>query len=352
MAAIALLVLAAGPSVGADDPTPDPCRGTPGTVAAHQTAFERLAGSGAGWSTADGYVPVALAGGGTAWLMSDTLVAPPAAGPTLVHNSIVVQRGHCLTPVMGGSAVVRDDLVPPVDGRACWQSAGVARGTTLVVFCTEVVAADGPPGFGFQVVGSSLATFDLPGFTFTRRAPLPFAEPDGIRWGTGAVLDGDWVYVYGTTSNPAVRMQYVARVRFDRIATGPWRFWTGSTWGAREALVPMTFKGAPPAMPAFVSPTPSGYVAVAFASPLPNPTIAGWTATTPRGPWRRLGTVATASTTAGQFAYDARAVDLGRAGWAVVYNVNDPVAVTTDARAYGGRFVPMPQRLEAALRER
>ena len=314
--------------------TPDPCSGAPATVAAQQVAFADLAASGGGWSTADGYVPVPLPDHRTAWLMSDTLLA---AAPTFVHNSIVVQRGHCFTPLLGGNAETRDDLVPSVDGRACWQSAGVAQGSTLTVFCTEVERADGSPGFGFQVTGTALATFALPGLTFTGRAPLPFIEPAGIRWGTGAVLDHDWVYVYGV----ATGAQYVARVRFDRLTTGPWRFWTGHAWGARDALVPMTFAHATPALPAFVTPTPHGFVAVAFASPLPDPTIGGWTSTAPQGPWRPLGTVATASTAPGQYAYDARAVDLGRAGWAVVYNVNDPVAVTTDPAAYGARFVSL-----------
>ena len=107
-------------SVSAAAATPDPCAGAPATVAAQQAAFTTLAGFGGGWSTADGYVPVPLPDGRTAWLMSDTLVAPPAADPaagaTFVHNSIVVQRGRCFTPVMGGTAEVRDDLVPSVDG--------------------------------------------------------------------------------------------------------------------------------------------------------------------------------------------------------------------------------------------
>ena len=317
-------------------------------MAAQQAAFTTLAGFGGGWSTADGYVPVPLPDGRTAWLMSDTLLAPPAAdsasGATFVHNSIVVQRGRCFTPVMGGTAEARDDLVPSVEGNACWQSAGVARGDELAVFCTEVVNADGPPGFGFRVVGTALATFDLPSLTFTGRVALPFTEPAGIRWGTGAVRDGDWVYVYGADT----AAQYVARVRFDHIATGPWQFWSGSAWGDRTALVPMTFAGASPAMPAFVTRTPTGYVAVAFASPLPDPTIAGWTATAPQGPWQPTGTVASAVTSGGQYAYDARAVDLGRAGWALVYNVNDPVAVASDPTVYGGRFVPAPARFRAS----
>jgi hypothetical protein len=348
--AVAAVALAGVPAAPSGAATPDPCTGAPATVADQQTAFTTLAGFGGGWSTADGYVPVSLPDGRTAWLMSDTLVgapaADPAAGATFVHNSIVVQRGHCFTPVMGGTAETRDDLVPAVDGRVCWQSAGAARSDELVVFCTEVVTAEGPPGFGFQVVGTALATFDLPSLTYTGRVPLPFTEPAGIRWGTGATRNGGWVYVYGTGTDTGTDAQYVARVRFDRITTGPWQFWTGSVWGARDALAPMAFDDATPAMPAFVTRTETGFVAVAFRSPLPDPTIAGWTATAPQGPWHSVGTVATAVTAAGQYAYDARAVDLGRAGSAIVYNVNDPVAVADDPGTYGGRFVPAPARLE------
>lgn len=272
--------------------------------------------------------------------MSDTVLAPPAVdadtAATFVHNSIVVQRGHCFTARLGGTVAAAQDLVPQDEGRACWQSAGVARGHTLIVFCTEVEATDGPPGFGFRVVGSALATFELPGLTFTGLAPLPFAEPDGVAWGTGALLDGDTVYVYGTAAGHA----YVARVPFARTTSGQWSFWTGSTWGGRDAIAPMTFAGATPVNPVFVTRSGREYVAVAFPASLPDPKIGGWTSAHPFGPWRSKGVVASATVRAGQFAYDARAIDLGRAGWAVIYNVNDPVAVATDPTVYGGRFVP------------
>jgi hypothetical protein len=237
--------------------------------------------------------------------------------------------------LLGGTAGARQDLVPETEGRACWQSSGVARRHTLLVFCTLVEAAPGPPGFGFRMVGTAVSTFTLPGLTPAGVAPLPFAEPDGVSWGTGAVLVGDTVYVYGAGGGH----EYVARVGFDRASTGPWSFWTGATWGTRDALGAMTFAGGTPVGPAFVTRTGAGLVAVAFPAPLPDPTVAAWTATRPQGPWRPRGTVARAALQPGQFAYDARAADLGTAGWAVVYNVNDPVAVATDPSTYGGRFV-------------
>jgi hypothetical protein len=355
LAIVVGLIPVTATSVAGGDATRDPCSGHPATVAAQQESFAELPGLGTGWVTADGYVPVALPDRRTAWLMSDTVVAAltsrsAAPGANFVHNSIVVQRGTCFTAVMGGTAQERDDLIPDIDGRACWPSTGVARDRLLVVVCTDVENAEGPPGFGFRVVGTSLAVFALPGLTFVARSPLPFTDPAAIRWGTGAVRRGRWVYVYGTSTGPGTGMQYAARVRFDELARGPWRFWTGRTWGARDALAPMTFVGATPAMPAFVTPRRDGYVAVAFSGPLPDPTIAAWTASAPQGPWRPRGTVGTATTEAGQYAYDARAVDLGRAGWAIVYNVNDPVTVTTDPMLYGGRFVRAPRRLQGATK--
>ncbi len=105
----------------------------------------------------------------------------------------------------------------------------------------------------------------------------------------------------------------------------------------------MTFVGDGPSRPASVTVSGSGYVAVAFPRALPDPTIAGWTAHHPQGPWRSRGTLATASVVGSQFAYDARAARLGPAGWAVIYNVNDPVAIAGDPSVYGGRFVaPLP----------
>jgi hypothetical protein len=351
LAAGALLVVAlAWPTAGASRSTPvaDPCAGTFRSAGEYQEAFAGLASLGTGWSTADGYVPVALPDGRTAWLMSDTLLAPPAvpagAPPTFVHNSIVVQHGRCLAPVLGGTVAERQDLVPEVYGRACWPSSGVARGRTMLVFCTLVEQTDGPPGFGFRVVGTAIASFALPNLTFRRLTVLPFGEPAGISWGTGAVLVDRTVYVYGAAAGNG----YVARVEFARATTGPWRFWTGRTWGRRAALGAMTFRSGPPTRPAFVTRSGAGFVAVAFPRPLSDPEIAGWTAARPEGPWRARGPLTTAVVSPAQFAYDARAVDLRGAGWTIVYNVNDPVAVATDPTVYGGRFVRPARRGQGA----
>ena len=59
----------------------------------------------------------------------------------------------------------------------------------------------------------------------------------------------------------------------------------------------------------------------------------------------RRGTLAAATLSPGQFPYEgAGRYDLPEIGWAVVYNVNDPVGVATDPSVYGGRFVQPSRR--------
>lgn len=339
--------LVGDPTAAAATERADPCAGTLRSSREYGDAFGRVAAFGTGWVTADGYVPVALPDGRTAWLMSDTRLGPPAVAgdaPTFVHNSIVVQRGRCLTAVLGGTVEQRADLVPEVDGRWCWPSAGVAQDRILLVFCTLVEAADGPPGFAFRVAGSAVAIFELPGLTLRGTSPLPFAETADVTWGTSAVRARDMVYVYGV----ATRAAYVARVPFARVARGPWAFWDGHAWGARTTIAPMMFAGGTPTGSPVVAASGTGFVAVAFPRALPDPTVAGWTARRPQGPWRPHGPLVTASLRGAQFAYEPRAVDLGPAGWAVVYNVNDPVAIAADPTVYGGRFATPPRRGQGA----
>ncbi len=157
------------------------------------------------------------------------------------------------------------------------------------------------------------------------------------------------MYVYGTSTDSITTSQFVARVRFDRITTGPWRFWTGHRWGDRAALAPMTFAGATPTMPAFVTATDDGVRrgCVRVTAPRPDHSrLDGRPRRRDRGD--DSGTVATAIIARGVSTRTTRGPSTsGPAGWAIVYNVNDPVAVATDASGYGGRFVPAPRKIGA-----
>ena len=271
------------------------------------------------------------------------------------------RRPSCTTAswssVAGASR--RSWVAPPRRGTtSCRRSTGTRAGRapasraapTLVVFCTEVVNADGPPGFGFRVVGTVLATFDLPSLTFTGRVRVAVhrtrGHPVGHRRGARRRL-GLRVR-RGLTRSAAVRAPACASIASppDRGSSGPVR-----AWGDRDALVPMTFAGATPG-DARVRHADVDGVRRSLRSRHRSPTRPSPVGPRPR---RRVRGDPPApspprSRRGGQYAYDARAVDLGRAGWAVVYNVNDPVAVATDPTVYGGRFVPAPFRASDSAR--
>src|SRR5262249_36722568 len=125
-------------------------------------SFYNLGHTNTGFVTADGFAPVDVGGGRTLWWMSDTTTGTSNPDNTVqnrgnVHNSIVQQSGGCLTPTFG-----RPEVVPNSGGAWHWPGSAVVRGSTLMVFSYEVVPAPGPPGFDWNVVGTSVTYFSLP----------------------------------------------------------------------------------------------------------------------------------------------------------------------------------------------
>ena len=114
---------------------------------------------------------------------------------------------------------------------------------------------------------------------------------------------------------------------FDRATTGPWQFWTGTTWGDARRPGPDDVRRrhagrGPRSSHATARRARRGRVP---ARRSPIPTIAAWTATAPAGAVAtapapsppRSSSPASSRTTRGRSTS-------ARAGWAVVYNVNDP----------------------------
>ena len=323
---------------------PDPCAGAPATVAAQQAAFATLVGFG------ERVVDRRRLRAGAAARRPDRVAhvrhAARATGrrPRGGRDVRAQQHRGAARPVLhaGDGRHRRGPRRPGAVGRraAAAGRARASRGATLVVFCTEVGERRRPTrASASRSSGSALATFDLPGLTYIGPCRCRSPSPRASGGAPARCGDGDWVYVYGTRRPTRSTSRVCASIA---LTTGPWQFWTGSTWGDRAALAPMTFAGATPAMPAFVTAGARG--TSRSRSRHRSPTRPSPAGPRPRRRDRgdRSGTVATAVTTAGQFAYDARAVDLGPAGWAIVYNVNDPVAVADDPSVYGGRFVPAP----------
>ncbi|MCU1599488.1 MAG: hypothetical protein JWO22_197 [Frankiales bacterium] len=203
----------------------------PTTAAGYQAMFDDK--DDATWAGGDQAATVALPDGRELWLFGDTL-----RGDRLVHNSLLLQRGGCLTAV-----AAHDEVIPTrTDGQWYWPQSAVVQGKQLLVFCGRVVRT-GPGAFDFRTTGTELAVFDLSARTprFVRMAATPstIASEEHSQYGAATVRDGDWLYVYGTrhVSGAFGRSVTVARVHPSEVlSAASWRFWTGQRWSTSAAL--------------------------------------------------------------------------------------------------------------------
>lgn len=202
------------------------------TVEACQRMFDDK--NDTSWRAADGNVTVALPDGKIVWLFGDTR----RERRPFIHNSVLVQEGTRLTSTTGGQAIPNDS-----DGDFYWPTDGVVDGGLLRVFLGRV-AHDGRPG-SFVNKGVALATFtfDERGFPMYAGMRNVSSEPEdvGIQWGTAAVSDGGYVYVYGQRrrEDPWLfgRDVYLARAPAGELVDlGTWRYWTGSSWVTSQFL--------------------------------------------------------------------------------------------------------------------
>jgi hypothetical protein len=163
----------------------------------YQAAFDSLGRAGTGWVTADGFVPAQLPDGRVAWWMSDTTTGTANPDNSVsnrgnLHNSTVEQGGGCLTPHLG--------VIPQSGAAWHWPGSTVVTGNTLKVFSAKVVAASGPPGFDWQVVGTSVASFALPSLQLIAGpTDVPSNQASGgesIPWGIRSVFKANEGMVY------------------------------------------------------------------------------------------------------------------------------------------------------------
>src|SRR5918994_2109511 len=177
-----------------------------GSASQYQSSFYNLGQAGTGWVTADGFVPASYPDGRVAWWMSDTMTGTANPDNSVsnagnVHNSTVDQGGGCLTPHL--------NAIPPSGSAWYWPGQAVVTGNTVKPFSYKVVAASGPAGFDWQIIGTSMAYYDAPsGQLIGGPHDLPLlsnaesggqAIPFGIRSFFNA-NDG-MVYLYGQTGS-------------------------------------------------------------------------------------------------------------------------------------------------------
>jgi hypothetical protein len=277
MAALGLAIvalLAAGPSAVAQ---PD--------VAARLTA-KFAAMDGAGWTGGDAAWSARLPDGREVWLFGDTFLGGVGADgrrelqTPMVRNSMVVDDGSMSTR-LGANA---SSLVPG-GGEDDWYWPGppvVGRGALQVPIAH--IVRTGPGGWDFQVVGTSVAVFALPGLDL--RSVTPIATPPGVNMASAAIGTRRFTYVYGTRGALG-KDAFVARVPRGDLAQ-PWSYWTGSSWSADAAAAVPIANGVSDEFSVIrrrhgwllVSQVPMSRTLVALRAPRPQ------------GPWRPAGRIA------------------------------------------------------------
>jgi hypothetical protein len=201
---------------------------------------------------ADVGVDVGLGDGRRAWFFGDTITLDDDGHQAIVRNSLLVFSRTCAEMVLpeGGRAVIPDRA----DGVGYWPMSvfrlPAAGGDTVYVMAQRVRSV-GDGAFGFEILGTSVAVFDvrwgqLPVLVGVHDLDPDLADPARPVWGAAAALDGGWVYLYGTSRRRLPGLHgfalMVARVRpAEVLESARWSYWGGSGWvehavGARRLI--------------------------------------------------------------------------------------------------------------------
>lgn len=240
---------------------------------------------------------VRLQDGRRLWVFGDTLRISELRGPHLVRNSMLLTDPRCLRVVLpadGGA------LIPArADGVGYWPMS-VARSTRpgydLVLVTTQRVRTTGPEQWDFEILGPALALFVVPRGETPQLAAVEDIGPDAADrsqpvWGAAAVVDGKWVYLYGTATPGAPYVfgssLRVARVPVDEVFDqGAWRYWDGGAWVTESAaaaeLIPAV-GGVSQTLSVFE--LHGTWYALSERNDFLGSDIVAWTAPSPTGPF-------------------------------------------------------------------
>ncbi|WP_172894457.1 phospholipase A2 [Micromonospora purpureochromogenes] len=313
------------------------------------TTFNDYGNAGGHWTGGDSTASVPLPDGRTAWLFSDTFLGTVNAdgsrptGTPLVNNTIVVQSGTSLVDTLhGGTSTAPQALVKPSQtDEYFWVADGTVENGALKVLYNRY-RRSGTGNLDFEITGTSLATFALPGLTLTGVTDLPLSNT--VAWGSAILEDGAYTYVYGSESSDGLRFAKIARVPSGGLG-GAWQFWTGFGWSATESSAARVLSGVGTAYG--VQKVGNEYVLLTHENNLIfDAQYLTYTAPSPTGPFNTPQYVFTApEQVPGEpiVSYDARLhPHLAPTGKLLVsYNVNtlDDARTYADASIYRPRFV-------------
>jgi len=311
--------------------------------------FNQLWGSdraGPGWTGGDVTFSTPLPDGRTAWIFGDTFIGnvTPDGRRTdgLVRNAIVVQDGACLTTHVTGTAVAPEALLRPSNPEQWyWPSDATVEDDHLHVMALRM-RATGPGPWEFEILGTDLVTFDLPGLALRAIRPLPAAP--SVAWGAALAQVGRRIYIYGVHQHDdSTPYLHVARTTTD--LEGGWEYRSRDGWTRDASASTDQLPGVSNQLS--VMRVGGGFVLIT-QEPWLGPLIRVHRAASPAGPWSRPGTVVAVASPpgAGTFTYNAVAHPEFTSGGRLLvsYNANseDWGLVTADATLYRPRFITIP----------
>ncbi|WP_139220374.1 DUF4185 domain-containing protein [Trujillonella endophytica] len=253
------------------------------------------------WQSADVGASAVLADGRVLWVWGDT-IRKLGVQPRMVDNSILVTSGTCISQLV---TEPKGPVLPPdPNGLSVWPMSVIrmepgpeaAADVTdvVVVYCTRVQRGDRM--WDFIVRGITVAVYEVGADGVPRLADAAQLTPDdpdlgAIHWGAASVLDGDWVYLYGTRNTGEAFVYghelYVARVpATDPTSGAAMEYWDGATWqDDRGRAAPLIGAVEGVSQMLSVDVVDGRFLAYSKLGGDPNDWAAIWTADGPAGPF-------------------------------------------------------------------
>lgn len=207
-------------------------------IATKATYFDSLfTRYGDGWTGGDGAISYRLPDGRDIWLFGDSYLGTVRENRTrkpqgFINNTLVIttQTPYQFSTFYKGTTLFPEAYIQPVnDDFFYWPASCVASAdhTKLYVFLIKVKSTGTGGAFGFEVIGTDIATLSLPDLAITDINR--FYIGGKINWTSCIMEDGNFFYIYGAEKGAINKFIHVARVdKYNPLTT--LRYWNGTSW--------------------------------------------------------------------------------------------------------------------------
>lgn len=192
---------------------------------------------GDGWTGGDGAISYRLPDGRDVWLFGDTYLGTVRENRTrkpqgFINNTLAIttQTPYEFTTLFEGTKLFPEAYIKPVnEDFFYWPASCVASpdDTKLYVMMLKVRSTGTGGAFGFEIMGTDLATLSLPALEVLDINR--FYIGGKINWSSCILEDGDYFYIYGAEKGAINKFMHIARIQKNNPAT-TLRCWTGSNW--------------------------------------------------------------------------------------------------------------------------